>query len=75
MDDGGKANVIGAKRPSVDGHGSVETLAQTWTPLDREVLTAIRKTSALLGKTCDQNGLLGDLREGLEMSGTSAKDR
>ena len=27
----------------VDGHGSVDTLAQTWTPLDREVLTAIRK--------------------------------
>ena len=30
-----------------------------------------QRTSALLGRTCVQDGQLGDLREGLEMSGTS----
>ena len=60
----------------VDGNGSVvETLAQNWTPLDREVqhvcADSHQSTSALLGKARGQNGLLGDLREGLEMSGTS----
>ena len=56
----------------VDGNGSVvETKAQNWTPLDREVqhecADSHQRTSALLG----QNRQLGHLREGLEMSGTS----
>ena len=70
------ANVTGVKRPPVDGNGSVvETLAQNWTLLDREVqhecADSHERTSALLGRTCGQNGQLGDLREDLEMLGTS----
>ena len=60
----------------VDGNGSVvETLAQNWTLLDREVqhecADSHQRTRALLGRTCGQNGQLGDLREDLEMLGTS----
>ena len=68
------ANVIGVKRPCGWKWG-VEALARNWTPLDREVQHECadidQRTSALLGRTCGQNGSLGDLREGLEMSGTS----
>ena len=61
---------------SVDGNGSVvETLALHWTLLDREMQHKCsechQRTSAQLGRTCCQNELLGDLREGLEMSVTS----
>ena len=61
----------------MDGHGPVvETLAQDWSPLDREVqhdecADCHQRTSAWLGWSRGQNGLLGDLREGQEMSGTS----
>ena len=70
------ANVIGVKPPTVGGTGSVvETVAQNWTPLVREVqhecADSHQGTSTLLGRTCGQNPLLGGLRERLEMSGTS----
>ena len=60
----------------VDGNGSVvETLAQDWSPLDQELqhecADSHQGTSALLGWSRGQNGLLGNLREGLEMSGSS----
>ena len=60
----------------VDGNGSVvETLAQDWSPLDREMqhecADSHQGTSALLGWSRGQNGPLEDLREGFEMSGTS----
>ena len=69
-ENGGKRDWCEA--PPVDGTGSlVETLAQNWTPLDRDVQ---HECSALLGRTCGQDGLLGELREGLEMSPTSVGD-
>ena len=61
----------------VDGIGPVvETLALDWSPLDREVQhersDCYHRASAQLGWSCCQNGLRGNLREGLEMSGISA---
>ena len=63
-----------SEEATVDGNGLVvETLAQDWSPLDREVqhecVDCHKRTSALLGWSCCQNGPLGNLREGLEMSG------
>ena len=57
----------------VDGNRSVvETLAQNWTPLDREVqrewADRHQRTCALLGRSRSQKGLLGDLRECLSTS-------
>ena len=65
-----------SEEASVDGKGSVVgTLAHDWAPLDREMqhecADGHQGTSVLLGWSRGQNGLLGDLREGLEMSGTS----
>ena len=64
------ANVIWSEEAIVDGNGPVLER-----PLDREVQHECsdrhQRTSAQLGRTCCQNGLLGNLREGLEMSGTS----
>ena len=60
----------------VDGNRPVvETLAQNWTPLAREVqhefADSHQRTSALLSWTCGQNGLLRDLCKSLEMCITS----
>ena len=59
---------------TVDGNGPVvETLALDWLPLDREVQhersDCYQRASAQLGRSCCQNGQLGDLREDLELSG------
>ena len=65
-----------SEEATVDGNGPVvERQAQDWSPLDREMqhecADCHQRTSALLGWSRCQNGLLGNLREGLEMSGTS----
>ena len=36
--------------------------------MQHQCVDSHQRTSALLGRTCGQNGPLGDLREGLEMS-------
>ena len=50
----------------LDGHGSVETLAHNWTPLDREVQHEFSDShhgpSTLLGWACGLNGLFRDLQ-------------
>ena len=63
------------EKAAMDGIGPVvETMAQNWSSMDREAQHERRvchqRTSAQLGRTCCQNGPLGDLREGLEVSGT-----
>ena len=57
----------------MDGSGSVvETLAQSWTLVDREVqhefADSHQRTITLLGWTCGQNGLFRDLCTSLDMS-------
>ena len=53
----------------------MEIVAQDGSPMDREVQhecsVSHKRNGTQLGRACGQNGLLGDLREGLEMSGTS----
>ena len=67
------ANVVGVKKPTIDGNGPV--VAQDGSPMDREMqhecADCHQRMRALLGWSRCQNGLLGNLREGLEMSGTS----
>ena len=56
----------------------VETLTQDWPPLNREMqherADSHQRKSALLGWSRGQHGLLGDLRQGLEMSGTTVAE-
>ena len=70
------ANVIGMKKPPwMEMDQWWRPLAQDRSPLDREVQHESsdrdQRTSALLGRSCCQNGLLRDLCAGFEVSGTS----
>ena len=63
-----------SEEATLDGNGPVvETLAQDWSPLDREAQQECadchQRTYALLGWSRRQNGVLGNLRESLEMWG------
>ena len=75
-ENGGKREKIEEAVTTMDGNGPVlETAAQDRSPLDREVQSEcfdrLQRTSAQLGRSCFQNGVLRDVCEGLEVSGTS----